>query len=71
MEIPKEIEEALDKRAKAANDFVSYDAIVHDFLTKNNIDVDMDLGPSSVLAIYEPYGLNEEVRRAILEKDDN
>lgn len=71
MEIPKEIEEALDKRAEAANNFVGYDAIIHNFLAKNNIDVDMDLGASSVLAIYEPYTLNEEVRQAILEKDDN
>lgn len=38
MKIPKYIEKALDKRAKAAEEFIAYDDIIVKFLEKNNID---------------------------------
>lgn len=37
MKIPKYIDEALKKRAKAANEFVKYDIIVSEWCVKHNV----------------------------------
>lgn len=38
MKVPKYVIQALDRRKKAANAFVSADAIISEFIDKNGID---------------------------------
>lgn len=48
MRVPKYVKDALRRRVKAAVDFDLADAVVSDFIRKNNIDVDLcDYGSGS------------------------
>lgn len=63
MKCPKYIEDALNKRAKAAIQFNKYDSLVSRWINKNNIYVESENTFGGVDAIMHP----EESKKVILE----
>lgn len=70
MEIPKEIDDLLEKRAQAALEFTAYDSEIVDWLFKNNIEVSSDHILTGACSIMEPVASINIIRKCILEKED-
>ena len=68
MKIPKYVDKALQKRAKAAITFIAEDAKIVQWLKKNNVDVSNDHILTGACSLCEPYSSIETIRQAILEK---
>lgn len=66
MKIPKYIDEALSKRRKAAMQLSKYDAVVSDFIIKNQIDVDTQDYGGGVEMYSNPSESEQTIRKAIL-----
>lgn len=66
MKIPKYIDEALSKRRKAAMELNKYDAVVSDFIIKNQIDVDIQDYGGGVEMYFNPSESEQTIRQAIL-----
>lgn len=69
MKCPKYIEEALNKRAKAAIRFNKYDSLVSRWIDKNNIYVESENTWGGVDAIVNPEESKEIVLEAIKKLD--
>lgn len=68
MEIPKKIENLLQKRIKAAEMFTQADVELEKWLAKNGIAVDADDISSGACSLFEPYSSAESIREKIKEK---
>lgn len=65
MEIPKEIDDLLEKRARLAGDFLDCDGKIADWLESHNIVVPMDDIRTGACSICEPYASIENIRNCI------
>ena len=68
MKIPKEINNALNKKAKYYELAVHYGYIVDDFLDKNEIEIDEIHRATGAEAIVVPSGSIQVIKQAIKEK---
>ena len=68
MKIPKYIDKVLEKRAKAAADFIDADSKIVKWLDKNDIAVSADHILTGACSLCEPYSSIEHIREVILEK---
>lgn len=70
MNIPNYILEALDKRAKAAEQWNHNDLIISEFIDKNGIAAETHDYHGGVEALINPRASNMRIRNAILEKEE-
>lgn len=68
MKIPKKIDKLLEKRAKAAMDFIAADTEISKWLDSKDIIVSPDDINTGACSLCDPYGSIEHIREAILEK---
>lgn len=66
MEIPKSIEKALMRRAKAAYQFMEYDLIITRFIERN--DIDCEFVNMRVESLIDPEKVNRITRQNIISK---
>ncbi len=69
MKIPKEIENALKERAKAAETLREMDYIITKFIMDNGIEVSKDDYLTGCAIYIEPQGSADRVRQAIRAKE--
>lgn len=70
MKIPNYIDELLERRAKAAETFMSVDLKISEWLDKNNIDVGSDDIGTGACSLCEPYCSIDNIRKCIEEAGD-
>lgn len=68
MKCPKYIKNALDKRMKAAQQFIHYDLIVSKYIDEHDLDVDSCHYYSGCESIVNPESSCHSIMRAIEEK---
>ena len=68
MKIPKKIDKLLEKRAKAAMNFIAADVEISKWLDSKNIVASPDDINTGACSLLEPYSSIEHIREAILEK---
>ena len=70
MKIPKYIENALNKRQKAAYDWNDADFVISRFIHENGLEDEIDTADfnGGVEAIVNPAESNERIRQAIINK---
>lgn len=68
MKIPKYIEAALQRRVRAAFNFLSADDVISEFIEKNNIEIDPEDYGCGVDSLLNPRESAEAIRNAILNK---
>lgn len=65
-DIPKEIEQALTKRADAAKDLTEANRVIKKYLETNDIHIDPELCQEADTAVYAmPYNAAQMIREAI------
>ena len=70
MNVPKYIEKALERRARAAGSFLRNDCIIADFLEKHDIEVESyDIG-TGCESLANPIQSSMRIYKAILGKED-
>ena len=65
MKVPKYIEKALERRAKAINDYMKADDILTKFIEKNEIDVPLEDYGLGAEAMTNPWESNISVKKCI------
>ena len=68
LKIPKYIEQALQKRVKAAVQLMDIDEIITDFINENNIDAEYEDFCGGCEMYINPYDSAERIRQSILNK---
>lgn len=68
MKIPNKIDKLLEKRAKAAMEFIAADAEISKWLDSKDIIVSPDDINTGACSLLEPYSSIEHIREAILDK---
>lgn len=69
MKIPREIENALKRRADAACKLMKADAIITDFIIENGIDAELYDYATGVEMYANPYDSADRIRQAIRRKN--
>lgn len=70
MKIPKYIDDLLERRAKAAMDFIAADVKISAWLDQHNIVVSADDINTGALSLCEPYNSIDNIRNCIEESDE-
>ena len=70
MKIPKNIENAIEQRAKAAERFNYYDYIISKLIDNNGIDVDGGDTHGGVESIVNPWTSARKLKESIIEAGD-
>lgn len=69
MEIPKYIDDLLEKKAKLAMEFMSVDSEICQWIEKNNVTVSPDDIATGCISICEPHTSIENIRECIRDKE--
>ena len=68
MQIPKYIEDALERRANAAQEYIAADSDIQAFLENNDIKINPDHILTGACALMEPFSSTLYIKRIIEEK---
>lgn len=71
MKVPKYIEDALERRARAAESWEKHDRIVTEFIEKNSIDAPLEDYCGGVEAIVHPWDSARTILECIERKEAN